>query len=206
MRNLVRIQIFYVIFHLSKLTAALLKCPSVGSKECACKSGTKQNEIVVDCSNLELNEIPHDIPASTTHLDVSGNSLKTFTNKTFSSLRHLKILDASNNLLQKLDVDTFKLTSKLQSLNLARNQLKWNNSFPAGLFKPIQESLLHLDISQNLDNLNATYPDEALADLTKLQVLKMDCLSGKTFHPWLADLAAPVGSPKVTDTPTNPYC
>ncbi len=25
-------------------------------------------------------------------------------------------------------------------------------------------------------------------------------------HPWLAGLAAPVGSPEVTDTPTNPHC
>ncbi len=27
----------------------------------------------------------------------------------------------------------------------------------------------------------------------------------KSSHPWLAGLAAPVGSPEVTDMPTNPH-
>ncbi len=173
--------IILLIFCLQIQTIVSLHSRNSANLKCAWQTDIKKNATIVDCSNLELTEIPDDIPASTTHLDVSGNYLKTLTDKTLSSFQNLQVLDASNNLLQKLDVDAFKLTPTLQSLNLARNHLKWDDSIPLGVFKPLGKSLLHLDISQNLDDTNSTYPDGALADLSSLQVLKMDCLNGKIY-------------------------
>ena len=157
------------------ISGHFLQCP----RNCTCQLTMEQSEYLVDCSNRGLIEMPSNVPFYTTNLDISGNKLTQFTDSTFDNLTNIKVLDASQNILQHIEILTFNRTKKLERLNLAGNKLR-AASFLRGLFKPLAKSLKQLDISRNLENRgNETYPDESLQDLTGLRILKMDCLNGK---------------------------
>ncbi len=156
----------------SAVLGNFLQCPHI----CSCELKMELSKYLVDCSNLGLTELPSDIPYYTTNLDISGNKITQFTRSTFENLTHVKVLDASKNVIQHMDIRSFTKTKALKRLNLSGNRLR-TAAFPNGLFKPLQKRLKELDITQNL--YNDTYPDESLQDLQSLRILKMDCINGK---------------------------
>ena len=70
----------------------------------------------------------------------------------------------------------------LQNLSLRDNHLnEKNNSYPQGVFSMLAGKLISLDIRRNLKNKHKhliSYPSEALSDLTSLETLRLDCISG----------------------------
>ena len=148
-----------------------------------CKYSTNSSgEIWTNCSNLKLLSTSINISVSTTHLILTNNLIKTIKPGNFKLFENLTYLDISNNLLKTLDSASFFGITKLKVLNISGNDLSNKTSFPKGVFKPLSSSLLELDMRHNLIDLRITqgmYPDEALADLHALKVLKIDCISGK---------------------------
>ena len=124
-----------------------------------------KEEVLVDCSKLHLTYVPQKIPTSTTHLTLSHNRITNLTNGIFAKFKNFIYLDISNNLLKKLEVNSFNGLNKLQVLNISSNYLSGKDSFPKGVFKALSWSL--------------DYGGEALKDLTTLKILKLDCLSSK---------------------------
>ena len=154
--------------------------------ESFCKIYSKENnQFWTNCSNLELSSTSINISVSTTHLSLSNNVIKTIKPGNFENSKNLTYLDISNNLLKMLHPASFIGLTKLTILNISRNDLSSSSSFPIGVFKPLSLSLLELDIRHNLIDLRITnmmYPDEALADLHALKVLKIDCITGERFY------------------------
>ena len=149
------------------------------------KIHTKSNgQIWTNCSHLKLTSASINISVSTTHLILSNNLIKIIKPGNFRRFENLTYLDISNNLLKTLDPESFIGLTKLRILNISGNNLSNKTSFRKGVFKPLSLSLLELDMQRNLIELRITqgmYPDEALADLRALKVLKIDCMRSEYF-------------------------
>ena len=154
--------------------------------ESFCKMYTRANgQLWTNCSHLALSSASINISVSTTHLILSKNLIETIEPGHFKLFKSLKYLDLSNNLLKRLHPASFTGLAKLTVLNISGNDLSSSSSFPIGVFKPLSFSLLELDMRHNLIDLRMTnmmYPDEALADLHALKVLKIDCITGERFY------------------------
>ena len=148
-----------------------------------CRFGNKSSvKNWANCSNLALSSASINISISTTHLSLSNNVIKTIKPGHFKLFKNLTYLHISNNLLKRLHPASFTGLTKLTVLNISGNNLSRSSSFPKGVFKPISLSLLELDMRQNLIDLRITkgmYPDDTLAGLRVLKVLKIDCIRGK---------------------------
>ena len=144
---------------------------------------TKANgQLWTNCSHLALSSASINFSVSTTHLILSKNLIETIEPGHFKLFKSLKYLDLSNNLLKRLHPASFTGLAKLTVLNISGNDLSSSYSFPKGVFKPVSLSLLELDMRHNLVDLRITkgmYPDDTLADLRSLKVLKIDCIRGK---------------------------
>ncbi|XP_075039503.1 leucine-rich repeats and immunoglobulin-like domains protein 1 [Mixophyes fleayi] len=124
---------------------------------------------LVDCSNQGLTEVPSDIPAWTTHLQLGYNeltaipSLGPVASQVISlSLHHNKIrsiephelteytalenLDLSSNEITKIPSGSFPSRLRITDLNLGSNKL---NSLEPGSFDNLSRSLLTLRLSKN---------------------------------------------------------
>nr|ARQ14821.1 toll-like recptor 3 [Oncomelania hupensis] len=123
---------------------------------CKCSS----SGLDVDCSSRNLTSVPiADLPASTTTINLSNNSISTLPPGAFAKFPNLHTLDLSQNLLGKgnssLDGDIFHGIEHLQQLNLAANDLDLRASeseFPsAPTTRPfvLLPSLQQLDLSVN---------------------------------------------------------
>ena len=86
-------------------------------------------------------------------------------------------------MIKTLYLTSFKGMKKLKILNISGNKLSGKQALPKGVFAPMSASLHELDTRHNKMDTKAAslliYPDEALADLTSLNVLKMDCITGQ---------------------------
>lgn len=76
------------------------------------------------CSNLQLTEIPEDIPNDTRRVYLDFNLFTTIPTNAFAALTHLVELDLSHNELSLLEPGAFRgLGSSLQLLDLSSNKL-----------------------------------------------------------------------------------
>ncbi|TRY65093.1 hypothetical protein DNTS_026850 [Danionella cerebrum] len=89
------------------------RCP----ESCTC------SDTVVRCSNRGLHSLPKNIPKDTTELYLEGNQL-TSVPKELPSLKHLTLLDLSNNSISHLAPLTFSNMTQLATLILSYNQIR----------------------------------------------------------------------------------
>lgn len=93
------------------------------SKSCYCSESDNGGK-TVRCSNLQLTEIPQDIPNDTQRVYLDFNLLTTVPANAFAGLPYLVELDLSHNELSQLEPGAFKgLGSSLQFLDLSSNKL-----------------------------------------------------------------------------------
>ncbi|MGH0163518.1 UNVERIFIED_CONTAM: hypothetical protein FKN15_065970, partial [Acipenser sinensis] len=133
----------------------LPRCP----ESCTC------TDTVVRCSNRGLRSLPKGIPKDVTELYLEGNVL-TAVPKDLASLKHLSLIDLSNNSISSLAPLTFSNMTQLSTLILSYNQIK---CIPAQAFDGLQ-SLRLLTLHGN--DLSAV-PEGAFNDLTSLSHLAL---------------------------------
>lgn len=93
------------------------------SKSCYC-SESENGGKTVRCSNLQLTEIPQDIPNDTRRIYLDFNLFTTVPMNAFAGLPQLVELDLSHNELSQLETGAFKgLGSSLQFIDLSSNKL-----------------------------------------------------------------------------------
>lgn len=104
------------------------------SKDCYCTE-TDSGGKTVRCSNLQLTQIPQDIPNDTRRVYLDFNHITTVPANAFVGLPHLVELDLSHNELSQLEPKAFRgLGSSLQFLDLSSNKLiKFNPEAFEGL-------------------------------------------------------------------------
>lgn len=93
------------------------------SKSCYCSESTNTGK-TMRCSNLQLTEIPQDIPNDTQRIYLDFNLFTTIPVNAFAGLHRLVELDLSHNELSQLEPGAFRgLGSSLQLLDLSSNKL-----------------------------------------------------------------------------------
>ncbi|CAL1530002.1 unnamed protein product, partial [Lymnaea stagnalis] len=147
-----------------------------------------------DCSNLQLTRVPViRLSNVITGLDLHKNFIAHLPNCSFCDYPQLTYLDMSQNKLDSLHKGSFETLRLLEFLNLQSNNLTFTNgTFPEGVFGDLS-SLKVLKLNNNTRSpydLGYDYPDEALAELTSLQVLYMDGLNRQAFGPGFAKMTS----------------
>ncbi|XP_019626487.1 PREDICTED: toll-like receptor 3 [Branchiostoma belcheri] len=99
----------------------------------------------VDCSDKGFIQVPANIPADTTSLDLSSNNIQQLDDYSFSTLPLLTSLDLSSNSLVTIQPAAFYNLSKLRELSLSRNNL---SALPSAIFRPLK-SLAALSLADN---------------------------------------------------------
>ena len=143
---------------------------------------SQSREVTYSCSEMGLQLVPQGFSQNTTRIILSHNKIADIKPSTFSGLASVVYLDISHNKLSKILPWTFAGLSNLETLNISSNKLTSTESFSNGVFKPLT-SLKELDMRYNLDMRlgGDDYPDAVLADLTSLNILKLDCLNSKSI-------------------------
>ncbi|XP_018591142.2 toll-like receptor 3 [Scleropages formosus] len=146
------------------LLLCVLGCSHAGPGKAVCRVV----RLTADCSHLSLEEVPADLPANITALDVSHNRLRKLPPVVLGRYPQLQLLQAGYNSIQALEADLCRMLpllrklrvqhnvihllkeanlvhcSGLTELNLASNRLK----LLGDPFLPLK-SLVSLDVSAN---------------------------------------------------------
>ncbi|XP_059903701.1 toll-like receptor 3 [Gadus macrocephalus] len=130
-----------------------------------------------DCSHMNLNVIPQDLPQNITRLDVSHNRLTGLPGANLSRYAGLLDLDVTFNSLTKLDPSLCQTLSRLRTLNLEHNEVHVLRD--QDLSGCVQLTVLNM--ASNRLALKAKWPDPfaALENLTTLDVSKNMLLTAK---------------------------
>uniref|UniRef100_A0A3B1INT6 Decorin n=1 Tax=Astyanax mexicanus TaxID=7994 RepID=A0A3B1INT6_ASTMX len=95
---------------------------------------------VVQCSDLGMKNVPEEIPADTTLLDLQNNKISEIRENDFKGLKGLHALILVNNKITIIHAKAFAPLVNLQRLYLSKNQLK---EVPANIPKSLQELRIH---------------------------------------------------------------
>ncbi|KAM3872238.1 biglycan-like [Diretmus argenteus] len=107
-----------------------------------CPFGCQCNLKVVQCSDLGLHYVPHDIPPDTRLLDLQGNYITEIREDDFKGLSNLYALVLVNNLISKVHPRAFLPLSRIQKLYFSHNKL-------TAIPKYLPQSLVELRIHDN---------------------------------------------------------
>ncbi|XP_015205442.2 toll-like receptor 22 isoform X1 [Lepisosteus oculatus] len=103
------------------------------------------NRLKVLCYSEQLRLVPSNIPPNVTVLDISDNLISRIQLENFRNLSNLRVLNVSRNLISRVAEGAFKHLVNLQELNMARNKL-------SVLSENIFEGLGNLTVLQLGDN------------------------------------------------------
>lgn len=122
------------------------------SKNCYCSESETSGK-TVRCSNLQLTEIPQDIPNDTRHIYLDFNLLTKVPTNAFASLPYLLELDLSHNELTQLEPGAFRGLGLLQFIDLSSNKLVNFNAEPFEGLKAranLTNNLWHCDCNMQM--------------------------------------------------------
>ncbi|XP_041852579.1 leucine-rich repeat-containing protein 17-like [Melanotaenia boesemani] len=80
-------------------------------------------EILMDCSNRGLTEVPSGIPEDVVQIDLSHNSIHHLKPRDFQGAKSLKVLNLSNNNMEHIDTGSLSGLLHLNELDLSHNNL-----------------------------------------------------------------------------------
>lgn len=103
-------------------------CRAICPRQCRCYFDTNLQQNIIDCSSLDLIEIPNEKSESATDMRLNSNSLKFLKAHAFFGFAKLKFLYLQNNQISYISSESFDdLQSSLAILNLEGNQLSYLN-------------------------------------------------------------------------------
>ena len=146
-------------------------CPGT----CQCTYRPDNTVELVDCSSKGLKEIPS-LPSSASEIYLQNNTISDIRRASFRHLGTLRILDLSQNKLERVRNETFQGLSRLVSLSLRVNLLHYTpGTFETRAFNALTSlESLHLEGNQPHLPDNFVYPDQALAQIPTLKNLWLD--------------------------------
>nr|KAF6370863.1 toll like receptor 3 [Myotis myotis] len=121
---------------------------------------------VADCSHLKLTQIPDDLPANITVLNLTHNQLRKLPPANFTRYSQLTILDAGFNSISKLEPELCQKLPLLGILNFQHNEL-YQLSDKTFIFC---RNLTELHLRYNLIHKIQNNPFKGLKNLIKLDL------------------------------------
>jgi len=183
MRDLALLLVLLVLHPASVHSACL------GVSECNCEPGAGGSGQVINCRNRGLTAVPNFNLAGSrtnyTELTLAGNQIRSIPQRAFIGL-HFRILDLSNNPLDRLDPLAFSGVE--QELKELRLTLSRNTEFPAAAIG----SLTKLRILHVAGFGGRQLPTRAISNLSEILELRLTSGSMTTLN--AGDLEAQRGS------------
>lgn len=121
---------------------------------------------VADCSHLKLTQIPDDLPANITVLNLTHNQLKKLPPANFTRYSQLTVLDAGFNSISKLEPELCPKLPLLEILNVQHNELSQVSDKTFLFCLNLTELLLRSNSIQKIQN----NPFKNLKNLIKLDL------------------------------------
>ncbi|CAG2234243.1 unnamed protein product [Mytilus edulis] len=115
-----------------------------------CQITRHADQIIADCTRLELKNVPTGLPLDISGLDLSFNQISTIQKKSFGSFSSLTALTMDFNNIRTIDGDVFNGLENVRWLSMKHNQLNISSKIFDVVFKPLIH-LQHLDIRYNID-------------------------------------------------------
>ncbi|XP_076870479.1 toll-like receptor 3 [Brachyhypopomus gauderio] len=155
-----------------------------------------------DCSRMNLNAVPPDLPADITALDVSHNRLKALQTAALAHYPGLKELDASFNSITTIEPGLCESLPRLERVSLQRNQV---HLLTANDLRSCSR-MTHLDLSDNRLKLRGE-PFSVLNSLVWLDVSRNKLGSAHLgSRPQLPQLATLIlGGNNITELRTEDF-
>ncbi|XP_033099252.1 nephrocan-like [Anneissia japonica] len=150
--------LFLVTYLLSSFGTVYGMCPA----KCECDNIYQS----LECSNVDILEIPKNIPNSTRFISITNTQISEIKRLAFFSLHSLRMISLENNLINTVSNDCFNTSKKLRKLNLNGNRLL---TFPEALFGLKRINEIHLQ-GNDMTILN---PDKPVI-LQKLHFLDLE--------------------------------
>ncbi|XP_052088313.1 toll-like receptor 13 [Mytilus californianus] len=148
-----------------------------------CQIERHADQIIADCTRLELKNVPTGLPVDISGLDLSYNQISTIKKKAFESLSNLTALTMDFNNIQTIDGDVFNGLENVRWLSMKHNQLNTSSKIFDNVFKPLSQ-LKHLDIRYNINKrFNQSKPMvyPYFGNLPKVTDLYMDLAQNPVF-------------------------
>lgn len=121
---------------------------------------------VADCSHLKLTQVPDDLPANITVLNLTHNQFRRLPPANFTKYKQLAILDGGFNSISKLEPELCQELPSLKVLNLQHNELSHLSDKTFVFCKSLVELHLMSNSIQTIQN----NPFQNLKNLIKLDL------------------------------------
>ncbi|VDI27378.1 Hypothetical predicted protein [Mytilus galloprovincialis] len=132
------------------------------------------------CKHQGFTLVPMDLPPDIKKLDLSYNRLTRLYSNGFLRYKYLEYLLIDNNDIRWLHTTAFSSLSFLRHLSLSRNYLNVSESYPQGVFEPLN-NLSVLDISRNMKYQDYNPYKIPVSGLSNLRELSIDLVFNATF-------------------------
>ncbi|XP_026465347.1 leucine-rich repeat-containing protein 15-like isoform X1 [Ctenocephalides felis] len=149
-------------------------------EECNCY--IDDAKFVVDCSEMQLKEIPNDIPKEAQILIMTNNNIQELSGE-LKSLENLEELYFSGNRIRKISSDAIANSTNLKKIILSRNNLTSLTDIHASELFILAKHLIEIDLSQNPITLDRDY-ERMFIHNQQLQILNLShCQIHSLTHP-----------------------
>jgi len=119
------------------------------------------------------------LPNTTVELLLNGNDIIATLVEDFDNCQLLKLLDLSNNRLERLSNGSFSSAKRIETIYLNDNDLKYDE-LPNGIFSKLN-NLRVCYLHNNNNKYLTSYPENMMNGLINLEALTLDGFSGVRF-------------------------
>ncbi|ELT96794.1 hypothetical protein CAPTEDRAFT_225131 [Capitella teleta] len=146
-------------------------CGTVNSKPlCQCDA-TNGRETRVDCSNIEISEIPPGIPASTAILYIDENNIRHIEEGAFQNLFRLELLQMQDNAVTGLTPESLQYLTGLQEIDLSVTLLQCDcSTLELRRRSRFYEQQIHGIICENFEMDLFDVPADMFGDCPELDI------------------------------------
>jgi Leucine-rich repeat (LRR) protein len=150
-----------------------MTCPG----NCTCYHDTAWSANIVECSNLEFEEVPSRIPMDATEVYLDGNNLPSLGSHIFIGKKNLRVLFLNDSRIEFIRNKTFNGLKSLEVLRLEENLLTQLYGYEFADLDNLRELYLQ-------HNLLRSISKETFSGLKFLQVLRLDGNLLIDFNVW----------------------
>ncbi|CAK9804231.1 Toll-like receptor 7 [Anthophora quadrimaculata] len=156
-----------------------MTCPA----GCKCYNDRTWNTNAVDCSGLNVDEIPRRIPMDVTEVYLDGNVLRELQNHVFIGRKNMRVLYVNASDIESIQNRTFNGLNNLQILHLEDNRIRELKGFEFERLSHLRELYLQNNLIGFIGNLT-------FLPLRSLEILRLSGNRLVTFPVWQVTLNA----------------
>ncbi|XP_046560856.1 toll-like receptor 4 [Haliotis rubra] len=154
-----------------------------------CRIVETDQEVLVNCSGMALDDVPKGFPNNVSVIDLTQNNISSIGNMSFPYLPEAHTLSLYRNRITHLEAGSLKRLPSLTKLDLGKNKLNLTSlALPSGLFENIPIKLLLLS-DMDIQEDDWCYAEETFSQLLDMEELAIDSPLNPNFGFGFAKMA-----------------